>query len=105
MSPVEIGLAATLTVIGGGNIWNWLASRGKTKVDLIQLGQTISAQIITALKEERDGLAAKVESLEKTVAELEHEIRGWFQWGEAQERLLNENGITPPPRPKKKDRA
>lgn len=104
MTPAETILGVLALVMGGGNIWRWLADRGKQKVDLITLGQTISKEIITALKEERDGLASKVASLEKTVAELEHEIRGWFQWGEAQERLLNENGITPPPRPKKKAR-
>ena len=102
MTTAELILGAGVAIMGGGNIWNWLASRGKTRVDLIQLGQTISAEIITALKAERDELAAKVDSLERQVRDLQHDIRGWFQWGEAQERLLIEKGITPPPRPKRK---
>ena len=105
MSNTELILAALTTVLGGGSIWNWIASRGKTRVDLIQLGQTISAQIIQGLKAERDELAAKVEALEGKVTDLNHSINGLSQHIVSLEELLIRAGITPPPRPERKSRS
>jgi hypothetical protein len=33
MTTVEIILALAAVLMGGGSVYNWLASRGKTKVD------------------------------------------------------------------------
>lgn len=84
--------------MGGGNLWNWLTSRGKQKVDLITLGQTISAEIIAALKAERQELIDKVGDLEKQVGELVEHIGSL-------EAALTKAGITPPPRPHRKVKA
>lgn len=105
MSATEVILAALSAILGGGSIWNWIASRGKTRVDLIQLGQTISAQIIQGLKAERDELAAKVEALEGKVSDLNHSINGLSQHIVSLEELLIRAGITPPPRPERKGKA
>ena len=105
MSATELILGVLSIVLGGGSIWNWVASRGKTRVDLIQLGQTISAQIIQGLKAERDELAAKVEALEGKVSDLNHSINGLSQHIVSLEELLIRAGITPPPRPERKGKA
>lgn len=92
MTPAEMGLSAVIALMGGGNVWNWLANRGKAKVDLIQLGQTISAEIIGALKAERQELIDKVDDLEKQIGELVEHIGSL-------EAALSKAGIKPPPRP------
>lgn len=95
MSPVELGLSATIAIIGGGNVWNWLASRGKTKVDLIALAQSIAAETIKALDTRIAQLEAtiedqgrKIEDLTQHIGNLEDVIRGL--------------GGTPPARPPRK---
>jgi uncharacterized protein involved in exopolysaccharide biosynthesis len=95
MTTAEIILSAGVALMGGGNVWNWLSSRGKTKVDLITLGQTISVQIIAGLKTEREELLTKIEGLETLIGELVSHV-------EALESALRAAGITPPPRPRKK---
>lgn len=92
MSPAEIGLGVVVAVMGGGNAWNWLASRGKQKVDLITLGQTISKEIIAALKAEREELTAKVGELEVRIGELAGHI-------ETLEAVISKLGGKVPPRP------
>lgn len=81
-------------VMGGGNVWNWLSNRGKQRVDLISLGQTISAEIIAALKEERVELTLKVAELEERIGELAGHI-------ETLEGVISELGGKVPPRPRK----
>lgn len=88
MSPAEIGLGLLVAIMGGGNIYNWFSSRGKTKVDLIKLAQTIAAETITALDGRIKELEEKVDTLSAHIVSLES--------------LLLEKGITPPPRPKAK---
>lgn len=95
MTTVEMILGAGVAVMGGGNIWNWLASRGKTKVDLIQLGQTISKEIIAALQLEREALIGKVGELEARIGELIDHI-------EALEGSMRKAGVPIPPRPARK---
>ena len=95
MTLAELGLAGLALVMGGGNIWNWLSNRGKQKVDLITLGQTISAEIISALKAERQELMDKVEELESRIGELVSHI-------ESLEASMRKAGIQPPPRPARK---
>ena len=95
MTLAEMGLTATIALIGGGNVWNWLTSRGKQKVDLITLGQTISEEIIKALKEERADLIRKVEDLQQSIDDLIEHI-------DRLEGVLIKAGIKPPPRPAKK---
>lgn len=95
MSPAELGLGAVVALMGGGNLWNWLASRGKTKVDLITLAQSIATETIKALDTriaqleatiENQGL--KIEELTSHIGQLEEVIRGL--------------GGTPPNRPRKR---
>lgn len=88
MTSAEMLLSGVVAVMGGGNVWNWLTSRGKTKVDLIQLAQTIAAETITALDGRIKELEEKVDTLSAHIVSLEI--------------LLRENGITPPPRPERK---
>ena len=95
-------LTAACSVIGGGTIWNWLASRGKQKVDLIALAQTISSETIKALKEDRRELVAQIDRLEAVIEDLKHDIRGLSTYINALETLLVKAGIEPPPRPRKK---
>lgn len=102
MSAVELVLGSLVAVLGGGNVWNWIASRNKTKVDLIQLGQTISGEIIAALKSERQELLAKIDALEANVRDLKHDVRGLQQHVEALEAVIRDLGAVPPPRPKRK---
>lgn len=95
MTPAEIILGLLALVMGGGNIWNWLSNRGKQKVDLIALGQTISGEIIKALKTEREELTAKVGELEERIGELIDHI-------EALEASMRTAGVPIPPRPTRK---
>lgn len=92
MTTAELALSGIVAIMGGGNIWNWLANRNKAKVDLIQLGQTISAEIIAALKAERQELIDKVADLEKQIGDLVEHIGSL-------EGALAKAGIKPPPRP------
>jgi len=92
MTPAEMGLSAAVALMGGGNLWNWLASRGKTKVDLITLGQTIAAATITAQREERSELMARIDELEEKVDLMAAHI-------EKLEQTIIELGATPPARP------
>lgn len=92
MTTAEIILGLLALVMGGGNIWNWLSNRGKQKVDLIALGQTISGEIIKALKTERQELIDKVGELEERIGELVSHI-------EALESSMRERGVPVPPRP------
>lgn len=85
MTIAEICLSIGATVVGGGHIWNWLTSRGKTKVDLITLAQTIAAETIKALDERIGDLEDKVDTLTRHVETLEGVIR--------------DLGAQPPPRP------
>lgn len=95
MSPAEIGLGVLVAAMGSGNLYNWLSSRGKTKVDLITLGQTIASETIASLDKRIAQMEAtiedqgmKIEDLIKHVGKLEDIIIGF--------------GGTPPPRPRKK---
>lgn len=92
MTTAEMILAGAAALMGGGNIYNWLSSRGKQKVDLIQLGQTISGEIIKALKAEREELTAKVGELEVRIGELAGHI-------ETLEAVISKLGGKVPPRP------
>lgn len=98
MTTVEMILGAGIAIMGGGNVWNWLASRGKQKVDLIQLGQTISSEIIRALKDERQELIDKIGDLEDRIGELVQHI-------EALENSMRKAGVPIPPRPSRKTAA
>lgn len=102
MTLAEMGLTALVTVMGGGNIWNWLSNRGKQRVDLIALGQTISADIITALRADRDALKAEVSALKTEIGDLRHDVRGLSQHIVSLETIMVQAGITPPPRPARK---
>lgn len=102
MTTAEIGLGVVVAVMGGGNLWNWLASRGKTKIDLITLSQTISADIIAALKADRDALTQQVSNLKDEIADLRHDVKGLSQHIVSLEAIMIQAGITPPPRPARK---
>lgn len=97
MTEIEIALGALVTILGGGNVWNWLSSRGKTKVDLITLAANIAAETIKAQRDDRaelieriDQLETKIDLMASHIAHLEDTIRSL--------------GATPPPFPKAKPR-
>lgn len=98
MSPVELVLGAAVTILGGGNIWNWIASRGKTKVDLIGLAQSIAAETIKALDTRIGQLEATIEDQGRKIEDLTTHI------GNLEDVILGLGG-TPPPRPKRKASA
>ena len=95
MSPIEIALAAGVAIMGGGNIWNWLASRGKTKVDLITLAQSIAAETIKALD-------TRIAQMEATIDDQGMKIEDLIQHVGKLEDIIIGFGGTPPPRPRKK---
>lgn len=92
MTTAEILLSGAVTIMGGGNVWNWLSSRGKTKVDLITLAQSIAAETIKALKDREGALLERLSDLEERVGELSAHI-------ESLESVIRTAGLTPPPRP------
>lgn len=70
MTGAEAALALAVALVGGGHIWNWLASRGKTNVDLIELGQSIATATIKALQDDRTSLMGEVRELKAEIAAL-----------------------------------
>lgn len=102
MTLAEMGLSVVVALVGGGHVWNWLSSRGKAKIDLITLGQTISASIIESLREERKELLDKIDALEATVAELRLEVAEWGAHAMNLEDTIRKLGATPPPMPPKR---
>lgn len=105
MTLAEGVLGSVLAVLGGGGVWNWIASRGKTKVDLIQLAASISSETIKALKEDRKELLGRIDHLDALIENLKHDVRGLSQHIVSLETLLAKAGIEPPPRPTKKTSA
>lgn len=95
MSPAEIGLGVLVAIMGSGNLYNWLSSRGKTKVDLITLGQTIAAETIKALD-------VRIAQLEATIEDQGMKIEDLIQHVGKLEDIIIGFGGTPPPRPRKK---
>lgn len=90
-----MALAGLVAVMGGGNAWNWLASRGKTKVDLIALAQSIAAETIKALDTRIAHLEATIEDQGRKIDDLTTHI------GKLEDVILGLGG-TPPPRPRKR---
>ena len=88
MTLTESALAFAAIVFGGGHIWTWWASRGKVKVDLIALAQTISADTMRAMDIRIDALETRLDEAEAHIERLETFIR--------------EGGQTPPPRPRRR---
>jgi uncharacterized protein with von Willebrand factor type A (vWA) domain len=101
MSPAEIALTAVVTIMGGGNIWGWLSSRGKTKVDLIQLGQTIAAATITAQQNERRELLHRIDQMDATIENQGLKIEELTAHITKLEDVIRGLGGTPPSRPRK----
>lgn len=98
MTAAELALSGIVTVLGGGNIWNWLAGRGKTKVDLITLAQSIAAETIKALKDREDALMDRISELEGKMDDMSAHIASL-------ENVIRDMGATPPPRPAPRPRA
>jgi len=96
MTITEAGLAAVLAVIGGGNVWNWLASRGKTKVDLIALSHQIASDTVTAME-------TRIAALEKKIGDLTEQVETLSGHVETLEGVIRALGATPPPRPRRKE--
>lgn len=101
MSPAEIGLTAVVTVMGGGNIWSWLSSRGKTKVDLIQLGQSIAAATIEGQRIERAELLHRIDQMDATIENQGLKIEELTAHIGKLEDVIQGLGGTPPARPRK----
>lgn len=98
MTTPDPAMTALLGVIGAilaGNVWNWLASRGKTKVDLIGLAQSIAAETIKALD-------TRIAQLEATIEDQGIKIEELIQHVGKLEDIIIGFGGTPPPRPRKK---
>lgn len=95
MSPAEIALGIIVAIMGTGSVWNWLASRGKTKVDLIQLAQSIAAETIKALD-------LRIAHLEATIEDQGRKIEELTQHIEKLEEVIRGLGGVPPARPRKK---
>ena len=92
MTTAEMALSAAVAIMGGGNVWSWLSSRGKTKVDLITLGQTIAESTIAALRDDRAELLSRIDDLEAKIDEMSAHI-------ENLENTIRGLGATPPARP------
>ena len=99
-----MGLTAVVAVMGTGNIWSWLSSRGKTKVDLIQLGQSIAAATIEGQKVERAELLARIERMDATMENQGFKIEELTLHIGKLEEVIRDMGGTPPARPRKKAR-
>lgn len=106
MTGAESALTLAVALVGGGSLWNWLASRGKTKVDLIELGQTIATATIKALQDDRTALMAEVRELKAEIAALskkidaqDDKIETLTKHIEELEGVVRALGGTPPPRP------
>jgi hypothetical protein len=95
MTLAEMGLTAVVTVMGGGNVWGWLSSRGKTKVDLIQLAQSIAAETIKALDLRIAQMEATIEDQGMKIEELTEHI------GKLEDVIVGLGG-NPPLRPRRK---
>lgn len=95
MTSTELILGAVATILGGGGVWNWIANRGKTRVDLIALAQSIAAETIKALDTRIGQLEATIEDQGRKIEELTAHI-------EKLEEVILGLGGTPPPRPKRK---
>lgn len=95
MTTVELLLGGAAVLMGGGNVWNWLASRGKTKVDLIQLAQSIASETIKALDLRIAQMEATIEDQGRKIEDLTRHI------GNLEDVIVGLGG-TPPPRPRKK---
>jgi len=106
MTTPEVALTLAVALVGGGHVWNWLASRGKAKVDLITLGQAIAKSTIEALQVDRAALMAEVRELKAEIAGLgakidaqDEKIETLTKHIEELEGVVRALGGVPPPRP------
>ena len=106
MTGAEAALTLAVALVGGGHAWNWLASRGKTKVDLIELGQSIATATIKALQDDRSALMLEVRELKAEIAALsvkidaqDEKIETLTAHIEKLETEVRRLGGVPPPRP------
>jgi peptidoglycan hydrolase CwlO-like protein len=106
MTAPEAALTLAVALVGGGHIWNWLASRGKAKVDLISLGQAIAKSTIEALQQDRAALILEIHALKKEITDLsakidaqDDKIETLTTHIEKLETEVRRLGGTPPPRP------
>jgi septal ring factor EnvC (AmiA/AmiB activator) len=106
MTGAEAALTLAVALVGGGQAWNWLASRGKAKVDLIELGQSIASATIKALQDDRSALMLEVRELKAEIAALgikidaqDDKIETLTTHIEKLETEVRRLGGTPPPRP------
>lgn len=94
MTAVEMILGGAVTLLGGNSFWNWLSSRGKTKVDLISLAQSIAAETIKALDLRIAHMEATIEDQGRKIEDLTQHI------GKLEDVIRGLGGI-PPARPRK----
>lgn len=106
MTTPEMALTLAVALVGAGNMWNWLASRGKAKVDLITLGQAIAKSTIEALQQDRAALLDEIRELKREIADLglkidaqDDKINTLTKHIEELEGVVRALGGTPPPRP------
>lgn len=102
MPGTETLIALAVAAMGGGQLWVYFASRGKQRVDLVELGQSIAAETIKGLREDRDALLSRISGLEDQIMALKEQIAELLAHAESMETALQKHGIDPPPRPRKR---
>ncbi len=109
MSAIELVLSLLIALVGGGGVWSWLSSRGKVKVDLLTLTQSIAAATIQSLQQDRQALLEEIKELKKEVNDLsakidaqDEKIETLTLHIEKLEDVVRGLGGTPPPRPRKR---
>jgi len=63
-----------VAVVGGGGLWAYLGSRGKTKADLITIAQDAAGAVIHSLREEIHRLQDRIVDLEIQDERCRHDL-------------------------------
>ena len=102
MNLSEAIITGLVSLVGGGGLGAWLTSRGKQRIDLIALGQTVAAATIEGLKSDRDSLLGRIDALEGQIMALKEQLEELLFHAESLEGVLKAHSIAPPPRPRKR---
>jgi cell division protein FtsB len=109
MTAVEMALGGAVTLLGGNSFWGWLSSRGKVRIDLLSLTQSVAAATIQSLQADRTALLNEIAGLKQEVRDLsakidsqDEKIETLTQHIENLEDTVRSLGGTPPPRPRKR---
>lgn len=79
----ELLSGVLVAIVGGGGLWAYLGSRGKTKADLVTIAQDAAGSVIQSLREEIHRLQDRIGELEiqdercrRDLADLRRRIDG-----------------------------